>query len=112
MILNFYTYLRTKQYTKNNKDMIYHKKYEFYFNHESPERGNIHKTDQLFGKNHFIDNNYAHFIERYNRRIENFRNYIHSGCFIHFITSIKDTIELKKTLSIAYPSLKFTIITI
>jgi len=98
---------------QGEEQLIIHKKYGFLFNHESPGHADLHVIEKWqFGKTHFIDNNYALFIERYNQRIENFRNYIHSGCFIHFITTIKDTTELKKTIDIAYPSLKFSILVI
>ena len=96
-----------------DEDVIIHKKYGFCFNHESPGHAELYKTENWkFGKTHFIDNNYKYFIERYTRRIQNFRNYIHCGCFIQFITSIQDTTELKNIITSKYPDLRYEIITI
>jgi hypothetical protein len=95
------------------QDVIIHKKYGFVFNHESPGHAELYKKENWqFGKTHFIDNNYKLFIERYTSRIENFRNYIQSGHFIYFITTIYDTSELKKIINYCYPELRYEIIII
>ena len=95
------------------EDVIIHKKYGFCFNHESPGHADLYKTENWqYGKRHFIDNNYKLLVERYTKRIQNFRNYIQSGYFIYFITSIHDTSELKNCIDITYPSLRYSILSI
>ena len=95
------------------EDVIIHKKYGFCFNHESPGHAELYKTENWkFGKTHFIDNNYKYFIERYKKRIQNFRNYIYSGCFIYFLTTAPNTKEIKKVIDYKYPFLRYEIITI
>jgi len=94
---------------------IFNKKYNFLFNHESPGHANLY-VDQKWngGVNHFTDNNYLKFIERYQKRIENFRNYLNSGKFITFVINkfTNDVSLLDETLKRKYPELKYNIIRI
>ena len=94
--------------------MIYNTKYNFWFNHESPGHANLYLTQNWeHGINHFVINNYQYFIERYQRRIENFRNYLRSGNHICFILnrynthSIDDIPELNETIRRKYPDLSY-----
>jgi len=57
--------------------LVYNTRYNFIFNHESPGHANLYLTQKWSGGiNHYIDNNFERFIERYTRRIENFRKYL------------------------------------
>jgi len=96
--------------------VIYHKKYKFIFNHESPGHANLYIT-QKWGKgiNHYVENNYEEFINRYKRRCENIKNYLNSDKFIKFIitkpnTNLSDIHELNDIIKLKYPHLKFDII--
>jgi hypothetical protein len=92
---------------------IYNKKYKFLFNHESPEHADLYiKQGWTNGKNHFIINNFEEFIKRYERRINNFRNYLNSGSHIVFIiyrynNNLDDLNELYNTIHNNYPNLSF-----
>jgi hypothetical protein len=77
------------------ENIICNTKYGFIFNHESPGHADLYNIEKWEGGiTHFIDNTYQKFIERYKQRIENFRNYIHSGSPIMFlITSIEQNFD-------------------
>jgi hypothetical protein len=97
--------------------VIYNKKYKFWFNHESPGHANLYKKQNWAGGiNHFVDNNYEKFIERYQQRINNFRNYIKSKNNITFILNryntnkIDDIPSLVNTIKQVYPLLNFNFI--
>lgn len=92
---------------------IFNTKYKFAFNHESPGHDNLHiKQEWAEGINHFINNNYAHFIERYTKRINSFREYLlDPNNYIEFIIQRYNTFkidlwELKDILLLHYPDLK------
>ena len=94
--------------------MIYNTKYNFWFNHESPGHANLYITQNWeHGINHFIINNYKYFIERYKRRIENFRNYLRSGNHIYFILNryntrcVEKISKLNETIQRKYPDLSY-----
>ena len=71
-----------------DETLIYNTRYNFIFNHESPGHANLYQTQAWVGGiNHYIDNHYEKFIERYERRIANFRNYILSGEHITFLVT-------------------------
>jgi hypothetical protein len=79
--------------------LIYHKKYKFIFNHESPKHANLANDEKWKnGENHFVENNFKEFKIRYEKRINNFYNYINSGKKIIFLQtryeSISDNNEL------------------
>ena len=62
-----------------NEPLIYNTRYNFIFNHESPGHADLYiKQKWAHGKEHYIMNNYSLFIERYSRRIDNFRRYINN----------------------------------
>lgn len=99
-----------------NGPFIYNTKYRFVFNHESPGHADLHVLQKWpEGKNHFINNNYFHFIERYTRRIQNFRNYLKNpNHYISFILQRYNTYqinltELRDALKIHYPNLRYYI---
>jgi len=92
--------------------IIMNTRYGFLFNHESPGHADLYKKENWpEGKDHYINNDFKHFIERYNRRIQNFRNYIHSGESIIFLINRPQTdfTELYKCIQEKYPSLTFII---
>lgn len=75
--------------------------YDMWFNHEQPF---------MF----YSENNFAEFKNRYNARIENFRNYLSSNKFIYFIHSnpFESSIKLYNIIEKIYPKLKYLIISI
>ena len=92
--------------------LIYNTRYNFIYNHESstPDGGNLYLTENWSGgKTHFIDNNFEKFVERYKRRIENFKYYINNSTKIIFIISkySDDLSELTKVLNDKYPNLNY-----
>jgi hypothetical protein len=93
--------------------MIYHKKYKFIFNHESPGHANLFDSQKWTkGINHYIINEYEEFINRYKRRIANIKELLNSGKNITFILTrpITDTChisELSDVIRHKYPFLTF-----
>lgn len=105
-------YLELKK--SNNDILIYHKKYKFIFNHESPKHANLHILENWeYGENHFILNNFKYFIKRYTNRINNFKYYINSGNHIifllnrHRINNTDDIKELDIIIKNKYPHLNY-----
>jgi hypothetical protein len=95
---------------------IYNTKYKFAFNHESPGHDNIYLTQKWpEGINHFINNNFANFINRYTKRIQSFRNYLSNpNNYISFIlqrynTRQVDLTELREVFQLHYPDLNYYI---
>ena len=92
---------------------VYNNKYKFLFNHESPGHANLYKTQNWSnGINHFVYNNYENFVTRYQKRIDNFRNYLNSGNHIIFVVhrynnNISDLRELDCVIRNKYPNLSF-----
>ena len=93
--------------------------YDFAFNHEAPYHANLYIDEKWEeGPNHFINNNYSHFIERYNRRINNFKDYLgDTENVISFIIEFKyeanpnnNCEALRNALAIKYPNLNYEII--
>jgi hypothetical protein len=86
--------------------------YGFVYNHESPGHANLYlKEGWEGGINHFVDNNFKKFIERYNARVENFRNYLSSGYKINFMMMRYNAVpnELCEVIQEKYPNLDFEI---
>ena len=86
--------------------------YGFVYNHESPGHANLYQSENWEGGiNHFVDNNFEKFIERYNARVENFRNYLASGDRINFILMRYNAIpnELCRVIEETHPNLDFAI---
>lgn len=97
---------------KKGEYLIYNTKYNFIFNHESPGHAGLYLTQNWDGgMNHYIHNNFKLFKERYQRRIDNFKQYINSGGFINFIVSRynNNLFELDKILHEIYPELRYKI---
>ena len=107
-------------YTATTGENILNSYYNFQFNHETPGHANLYIQENWpGGKNHFVDNNFAHFIERYKARINNFINYLQTCEFITFVIEFFDTIRFDKTckdlcdaLALKYPKLNYKIIII
>jgi len=98
---------------KKGEKLLCNTRYKFIFNHESPGHADLYISQKWKnGINHFIDNNYDLFIKRYEKRIENFRQYLSSGENINFLITryIKNTNELENTLNELYPKLNYKII--
>jgi hypothetical protein len=93
--------------------MIYHKKYKFIFNHESPGHANLFNSQKWAnGINHYIINEYEEFINRYKRRITNIKELLSSGKNITFIltrpiTGTCHISELSDVIRHKYPFLTF-----
>lgn len=83
--------------------------YGMWFNHESPI------LQSTFPKNHFIVDNYKNFKERYNKRIQNFYDYINQAIekerVITFICMNPSTnfTRLDNIISQKFPKLKYNI---
>jgi len=96
-------------------NLIRNTKYNFIFNHESPGHADLHLIENWpGGKNHFISNHFKHFKERYEARINNFRNYLNdpSNKIIFIISTWNKTEDdfalLKNALSNRYPHLSYS----
>ena len=94
--------------------LIYNTRYNFIFNHESPGHANLYVTQAWSGGiNHYVDNTFERFIERYTRRIENFRNYLAGLESVSFLitTSNTDFTDLHSVLNgkCTYEIIKFEV---
>jgi hypothetical protein len=116
-----FTNFTNPAYLINQNECIFNTYYNFCFNHEGPGHANLYiKEDWPEGIMHFVNNNYAHFIERYNNRIDNFRNYLSDpDNYIYFIfdsidekRSFDNFNELEDALKKSYPNLSYEIIKI
>ena len=93
--------------------VIYNKKYNFIFNHESPGHANLFVSQKWTnGIDHYTMNNYAEFINRYTRRINNIKELLNSTKNITFIltrpnTKICDISDLNTAIITKYPLLNF-----
>ena len=92
---------------------IYNSYYNFAFNHESPGHANLYLHENWKdGINHFVNNNFEKFIERYNNRINNFRYYLSlENIHINFILLRYNALPYKliNIIKEKYPLLNFTI---
>ena len=100
------------------KDGLFNTKYNFGFNHETPCHADLYLHENWpEGENHFINNNFHHFIERYNSRIQSFRNYLNDPNnyiifviqFVYDINPNNDCQELRNALQDKYSHLKYEI---
>jgi len=89
--------------------LIYNTRYNFIFNHESPDHVSIWSKEAWSGgKTHFIDNNFAFFIKRYKQRVSNFLRYLQTGEITFIIGNNEPNLdELNKIIQIMYPKLVF-----
>lgn len=110
-------YLTIHETTKHIRNTYY----KFGFNHESPHHADLYITEKWpEGPNHFINNNYFHFIERYTNRINDFKKYLNNkDNFITFVIQFKnepspndDCKELRDAFTLKYPHLQYNIIII
>jgi len=117
-IYDDFLYFCDTNYLQLTDNGIRHTKYNFEFNHESPGPVEIYLQENWpEGKNHFINNNYHYFIQRYNKRISAFRNYLNDpNNYIIFIIQFyydnnpkNDFEELRQALKYKYPNLKYEI---
>jgi hypothetical protein len=98
---------------KKGDRLIVNTKYNFIFNHESPNHGNLHLHENWpNGPEHFVLNNFEEFFNRYKKRVENLMNYLNSGQKIIFVLSKvnnnPDTCkELIDTIKTKFPNLEF-----
>jgi hypothetical protein len=92
--------------------LLYNSRYKFIFNHESPGHANFYLTQNWSGGiTHYINNNFEKFIERYERRINNFRKYVSTNPITFIISKFNSDVSLlRETLHITYPSLVFNIL--
>lgn len=106
------------EYLNTERGPLCNIKYNFVFNHETPYHADLYKHQNWEeGPEHFINNNYKHFIIRYNNRINSFREYLNTPniniiFLIQFVNEVKpddDYNELRKALRLKYPNLKYTI---
>jgi hypothetical protein len=93
-------------------------KYNFGFNHETPGHADLYLHENWAeGENHFINNNFKHFIERYKKRIQSFKRYLKNpNNFIIFIIQFthephpeENLQSLRDALASKYPNLKYQI---
>jgi hypothetical protein len=96
---------------KEGELLLVNTRYKFIFNHESPGHAGLYISQKWPGGiNHYIADNYKLFIERYNRRIENFRNYLlNREIEFVIVKQNNDVSELKHAIIENYPKLKFNI---
>jgi len=99
---------------KDDEMWVFNSYYNFYFNHESPYHGNLYLNEQWSGPNHFVNNNFEKFVERYERRINNFRGYMTGLELVNFIVWRYNAIpyELVDIIKEKYPNLNFKVNTI
>lgn len=110
------TYLTLEYPIQRPTDLlIRNTKYNFVFNHESPGHANLYLTENWpEGINHFVDNSFKNFKILYQRRINNFRNYLSdTNNKITFIITTwnktdTDLTRLSDVLKIKYPYLSYT----
>jgi len=109
------------KYDRNHKICIKNNYYNFTFNHESPDHGELYKNENWEeGKYHYTNNNYKNLIERYNNRISNFQSYLSDEknfitfiiCFCEKLDIDYECIELREALLLKYPKLCYKIIII
>lgn len=93
----------------NGHKIIVNTKYNFVFNHESGGHGELWKSENWPCQDFFEKDNFREFCNRYNRRIENFRNYVNSENGVTFyiskVNNSKETnVELDKAFRTTYPN--------
>jgi len=92
--------------------LIYNTRYNFIFNHESPDHSTLW-TRQAWsgGKTHYTDNNFALFIKRYQERITNFLTYLETREITFILGNYESNVdELDAALKLTHPKLVFNIL--
>ena len=111
-----FKYFCDSKYLKSNS--VLNTYYGFGFNHEDGTHKQLWLKEKWpGGKDHFIANDFKNFKERYNTRIQSFRNYLNDkNNYIIFLILLKDEEkkdknfkELKDVLKLKYPNLKYEI---
>jgi len=112
--INFYNHEYLDIFDYKGDNLIRNKYYNFIYNHESPGHANLYITQGWKeGINHYINNNFYHFKKRYERRVNNFRNYLlDKNNYITFVITTWDKtednmIDLKNAIEKHYPNLKY-----
>lgn len=82
--------------------MLRHTKYDMWFAHE------IHGAKQQF----FTENNYVELIARYQRRINNFRQYIDEGDVLFLALHNEYPHRLNQVIKKAFPTLNYKLVTL
>ena len=97
---------------ENNNELYIVNEYGMGFNHESPGHANLYNTENwLGGKDHFVNDNYKEFINRYERRIQNFKNYINNNSVLFIIENTEDDLnKIINIIKLKYPFLNFKIL--
>jgi hypothetical protein len=111
--LEYLKYVPTEALIKNTY-------YHFGFNHETPGHADLFlKEKWTEGTNHFVNNKFKHFINRYNERIQHFKDYLNNknGTTILFCIHFKNEtcpsdnlLDLRNALNTKYPHLKYKIL--
>jgi hypothetical protein len=87
---------------------IRHTKYRFIFNHESRTNYEALRHEMWSSPDHFTKNNFYNFMERYQARIDNFREYIQNKNVIFVIQRCGgDAKEIPDIITRKYPNLRF-----
>lgn len=99
--------------TPKGEQMIYHTKYKFMFNHESPNYDMYITKNWEGGKEHFISKNFERFVMRYKRRCDNIKTYLNSNIHVVFILERYNNLPseltlLNEALRSRYPSLSYS----
>ena len=96
------------------ENYVFNSYYNFYFNHETPGHANLYLEEKWSGGiNHFVDNNWKMFIERYQQRITHFKQYLDTPdvTIIFILTGCPGPYtELQQALAIKYPHLDYMIL--
>jgi hypothetical protein len=104
-------FLEIRPSKSGNEEVIFNTKYNFIFNHESPGHANLYITENWpEGKSHFTVDNFRNLKERYNRRIDNFRQYVlnplNRVTFIMTSWEKTDITDLHNAIRKTYPTLQ------
>ena len=100
-------------YNMTTDRVIYNTRYNFVFLHESPIQYQYEKDQWEHGINHFVTNDYENLKERYNRRVDNFRNYMNGSYSVLFVLLTPDRAynsglpRLNKVLQTNYPNVSY-----
>ena len=113
-----FLYFRDRNYLQLTTNGIVNTYYNFTFNHESPVHADLYLHENWpEGTNHFVNHNFRYFIERYNNRINNFREYLSNPNniivfiiqFVHDKNPSDNCKELRDALKNKYPNLRYSI---
>jgi len=91
--------------------LLYNTKYNLIFNHESPGHADLYITQAWPGGiNHYLDNDFYYFKQRYSRRIDNFRKYIKENKINFLINRFQENVsELNDAIKSTYGDIQFSV---